>query len=224
MANIPSTLEGGHAAATHQYEDAQHRHESSVLGMWVFLATEVLFFGGLFAGYIAYRASYPEAYTEASSHLNIWYGTINTVILLTSSLAVALAIHAVQVGKSKTAALYLVVTVALGAIFLGIKGIEYYTEFKEGLVPGFNFTEEGPHAQQIRLFFSQYFIMTGLHAIHMIIGLVIVSYMAWRCWRGDFTPVHYDPVELTGLYWHFVDVVWVFLFPLLYLIDRTAGL
>jgi cytochrome c oxidase subunit 3 len=189
--------------------------------MWVFLATEVLFFGGLFAGYIAYRTAYPEAYTEASSHLNLWYGTINTAILLTSSLTVALAIHAAQVGKQRMVTLFLLCTVVLGSIFLGVKGIEYYTEYQEGLVPGLRFTYEGPMAREIGLFFVQYFVMTGLHAIHMIIGLFVVSYMAFRAWRGDFSPIHYDPVELTGLYWHFVDVVWVFLFPLLYLIDRT---
>ena len=207
--------------ATHQYEDAEHRHEASLLGMWVFLATEILFFGGLFVGYIAYRATYTEAFIEASSHLNVWFGTINTVILLTSSLAVALAVHAVQTGRNRSAAFFLLITVVLGAAFLGIKGVEYYTEYQEGLVPGFNFTYDGPFAREVGLFFAQYFIMTGLHAVHMIIGIGIISVMAFRSWRGDFSPIHYDPVELTGLYWHFVDVVWVFLFPLLYLIDRT---
>jgi cytochrome c oxidase subunit 3 len=208
---------------THHYEDAEHRHESAVLGMWVFLATEVLFFGGLFAGYVAYRAAYAEAYIEASGHLNIWFGSVNTLILLTSSFAIALAIHAAQTGRRRAVTGFLLVTLVLGLAFLGIKGVEYYTEYQEGLIPGLRFTYEGERPHEVALFFVQYFIMTGLHAVHMIIGLGVVAWMAWRNWRGDFSPTYYDPIEMTGLYWHFVDVVWVFLFPLLYLIERTPG-
>ncbi len=205
----------------HHFKDAEHQHESTKLGMWVFLATEILFFGGLFVGYLVYRTSYPQAFIEASGHLNVWLGTLNTAILLTSSLGVAWAIHDVRTVQNRRAALLLVGVVVLGLIFLGIKGYEWYIEFEDGLVPGFNFTYTGPLARGVGLFFAQYFIMTGLHAVHMIIGIGVVSAMAYRSWRGDFTPTDFDPVELTGLYWHFVDIVWIFLFPLLYLVHRA---
>ncbi len=205
----------------HHFKNYEHQHESTKLGMWVFLATELLFFGGLFLGYLIYRTSYPEAFVEASSHLVVWLGTLNTFLLLTSSLGVAWAIHDVRTHRPRRAALLLVAVVVLGLLFLGIKGYEWSMEYAEGLVPGIHFTYSGPLARGVGLFFAQYFVMTGLHAVHMIIGVIVVSIMAWRSWRGEFTPTDFDPIELTGLYWHFVDIVWIFLFPLLYLIGRA---
>ena len=205
----------------HHFKNYEHQHESTKLGMWVFLATELLFFGGLFLGYLVYRASYPEAFVEASNHLIVWLGTLNTFLLLTSSLGVAWAVHDVRTHRPRRAALMLVAVVVLGLIFLGIKGYEWFLEYEEGLIPGINFTYSGPLAHGVGLFYAQYFVMTGLHAIHMIIGIFVMAIMAWRSWRGHFTPTDFDPIELTALYWHFVDIVWIFLFPLLYLIGRT---
>jgi cytochrome c oxidase subunit III len=206
---------------THQYHDAEQRHQSNLLGMWTFLTTEVLFFGGLFAAYMVYRTIYPAGFAEASHHLDVVLGTINTVILLTSSLTVALAIHAAQTNRQTALVGFLVATIVLALVFLGLKGYEYYHEYEVGLIPALNFTYEGPLAQQVMLFFVLYFVMTGLHAIHMIIGVGVIAVVAVRAWRRHFSPENYDAVEMTGLYWHFVDVVWVFLFPLLYLIDRV---
>lgn len=214
MAELP-------APVTHQYHDADQRQQSNLLGMWTFLATEVLFFGGLFAVYMVYRAIYPEGFAEAGRHLDVLLGTVNTVILLTSSLTVALAVHSAQAGRNRAMVGFLVVTVILAVAFLGVKAYEYYHEYEVGLIPGLNFTYAGELAQEVMLFFTVYFVMTGLHAIHMIIGVGVITVIAIRAWRGHFSPANYDAVEVTGLYWHFVDIVWVFLFPLLYLIERV---
>ena len=189
--------------------------------MWVFLATEIMFFGGLFAGYAVYRSAYPAAFVEASRHLDVVLGTLNTAILLCSSLTMALAVHAAQLGSRRTVAILMIATMVLGAAFLGIKFLEYYHKYEEGLIPGPNFHLEGPEAQHAQLFFSFYFAMTGMHAFHMIIGIPMLGIIAWMAKRGRFARDHYSPVEIAGLYWHFVDIVWVFLFPMLYLIDRT---
>lgn len=187
--------------------------------MWTFLATEILFFGGMLMAYLAYRYLYGAAFAEASGHLYASIGTINTVVLLTSSLTMALAIHAIGGGQRRATVLLLAATAALGALFLGIKAFEYYLDFQEKLVPGVNFAAadfaDPAHSQ---LFFLLYFIMTGVHALHMIIGITIVSIVAFRVWRGHFSAQSYNGVENSGLYWHFVDIVWVFLYPLLYLV------
>lgn len=206
------------SSATHHYSDSQQQHAAANMGMWLFLATEVLFFGGLFLAYTIYYTLYPEAFAEASHHLNIWLSTLNTAVLLCSSLTVALAIHAVQTGHNRRAAQFLGITILLALVFLGFKGFEYYTEYREGLIPWLNFSVEGSNAPQVRLFFILYFVMTGLHAIHMVIGIFVLGLVALMAYRERFSPIDHDPVELTGLYWHFVDMVWVFLFPLLYLI------
>lgn len=208
-----------HVTAAHQFDDLEQQHTSSALGMWVFLGTEVMFFGGLFTAYAVYRYLYPAAFAEASSHTDLLLGGINTAVLLTSSLMMALGVRAAQLGQRKALVMFLVLTLLMGAAFLGIKGMEYYKEYQEGLVPGLNFTFAGENAQQVRLFFVFYFFMTGLHAIHMIIGLGVVTVLAILAWRGRFSTHYYTPVELTGLYWHFVDIVWVFLYPLLYLVS-----
>jgi cytochrome c oxidase subunit 3 len=211
-----------HPALAHQFDDLAQQRETATLGMWMFLATEVLFFGGLFTTYLVYRIWYPDAFVAASHELLIWAGTTNTAVLITSSLTMALAVHAAQTGERRQLVMFLVVTMVLGASFLGIKAFEYYTEFVEHHVPGFGFTFEAPYAQHAQLFFSLYFLMTGLHALHMIIGLGIMSVMVWLSLNGTITTEYYNPVEIAGLYWHFVDIVWIFLFPLLYLIGRHA--
>jgi cytochrome c oxidase subunit 3 len=214
-----ATVEVHHPAAlAHQFDSLAQQQEASTLGMWVFLVTEVLFFGGLFITYAVYRSWYPEAFAAASHELLIWAGTTNTVVLITSSLTMALGVHAAQTGERRRLMMFLVVTMILGTTFLGIKAFEYYTEFVEGHLPGAGFRFEAIHFQHAQIFFSLYFLMTGLHALHMIIGLGIMAVITVMAWRRTFDAEYYTPVEVAGLYWHFVDIVWIFLFPLLYLI------
>jgi cytochrome c oxidase subunit 3 len=217
-----AALHPHHPALAHQFDSLAQQKEVATLGMWVFLATEVLFFGGLFATYAIYRAWYPEAFAAASHELDVALGTINTVVLITSSLTMALAVHAAQLGQRKLVLLFLAATMILGAVFLGIKSVEYYHKFVEHHVPGPGFQFEREHFRHAQLFFSLYFIMTGLHALHMVIGIGIMLVMFWWSWRGTITVEYYSPIEISGLYWHFVDIVWIFLFPLLYLIGRHA--
>jgi cytochrome c oxidase subunit 3 len=203
------------------FSDIEQQRQANMLGMWVFLATEVMFFGGIFIAYAAYRLAYPEAFAEASRELNIVLSAINTFVLLASSLMMALAVHSAQTDKKKALVTFLLLTILLGLIFLGLKVVEYGEKFEHHLVPGPNFIFEGPHANQAQLFFSLYFATTGLHAIHMIIGVGVLLYFTYKALRHHFSSLNYDPVEMVGLYWHFVDIVWVFIFPLYYLIDRT---
>ena len=212
-----------HPALAHHFDNLAQQGEASTLGMWVFLVTEVLFFGGLFATYMVYRSQFPEAFAAASHELDVTLGTINTVVLITSSLTMALAVHAAQMGQRKLLMTFLILTMILGGVFLGIKSLEYYHKFTEHHVPGadFHFLEQ-KYAQHAQIFFSLYFVMTGLHAIHMIIGIGIMLVMLWWSWNGTITEEYSSPIEISGLYWHFVDIVWIFLFPLLYLIGRHA--
>jgi len=203
----------------HHFRDLEQQRDASTLGMWIFLATEVMFFGVLFMGYTAYRAVYYESFAAASHHLKLLLGGINTVVLLSSSLSMALAVHAAQLGRSRALVGFLLVTMLLGTVFLGIKAVEYYAEYEKLLVPGLNFAYSGPNPGQVEIFFLLYFFMTGLHAFHLVVGIGLVGSIALLAWRGRYTPAYHTPVELTGLYWHFVDVIWVFLFPLRYLID-----
>jgi cytochrome c oxidase subunit III len=207
-------------AHAHQFDDASQQREASSLGMWVFLVTEVMFFGGLFTGYAVYRILYPEGFKAASHHLEILLGAVNTTVLLGSSLTVALAVHAAELGRSRSVVGYLVATIVLGLAFLGVKAVEYTHEFQHGLFPGLGFAWEGPDARGARLFFGFYFAMTGMHALHMIIGLGMFGFLIAKTARGRFSPSYYTPIEMGGLYWHFVDIVWIFLFPLLYLIGH----
>jgi cytochrome c oxidase subunit 3 len=211
-----------HPALAHQFDSLAQQKEAATLGMWVFLVTEVLFFGGLFATYAIYRAWYPEAFAAASHSLDVTLGTINTMVLITSSLTMALAVHAAQLGQRKLVLMFLAATMILGAAFLGIKSVEYYHKFAEHHVPGPGFQFEREHVRHAQLFFSLYFIMTGLHALHMVIGIGVMLVMFWLSWRGTITAEYYSPIEISGLYWHFVDIVWIFLFPLLYLLGRHA--
>lgn len=208
------------AVVLHQFDDMEQQYEAANLGMWVFLVTEIMFFGGLFTGYTVYRVFYPAAFAEGSHHLDIVLGAINTAVLISSSLTMALAVHCAQLGEQQALTRFLLLTIVLGLVFLGIKGIEYAHKFEEHLVPGRAFLVEGPHAPQLQLFFGFYFSMTGMHALHMVIGIGILALLAWQARRGYFSPTYWTPVELTGLYWHFVDIVWIFLFPLLYLLGR----
>jgi cytochrome c oxidase subunit 3 len=251
--------ESGDTLLLHHFDDLQQQKDSSSLGMWAFLATEVMFFGGLFAAYSVYRMLYPYDFAAASSHLNIPLGAVNTAVLLCSSLTMALAVHAAQLRQTRNVVRFLVATMALGAVFLGIKASEWYTDYKEGLMPGVSFNWEKAEAEhgkkheadkarptveetstpksiepqvgpgkdttsvlpsgKAQLFFLLYFLMTGLHAFHMVIGLVLVGIIARYCHIGWFSGGGETQVEMTGLYWHFIDVVWVFLYPLLYLIE-----
>ena len=204
----------------HHFDNLEQQAEATTLGMWVFLVTEVLFFGGLFLVYTVYRTWYPQAFAAASHELVVWAGTLNTAVLITSSLTMALAVNAAQSGERRLLLLFLAVTMTLGCVFLGVKAFEYYTEFREHHVPGPGFAFEAEQFRHAQIFFSLYFLMTGLHALHMIIGLGIMSVMLWWSYRGVITREYYSPIEISGLYWHFVDIVWIFLFPLLYLIGR----
>jgi cytochrome c oxidase subunit 3 len=215
--------EAHHPALAHHFDSLAQQSEATTLGMWVFLVTEVLFFGGLFATYLIYRHWYPDAFAAASHELDVTFGTINTVVLITSSLTMALAVHAAQLGQRKALMLFLIVTMILGGAFLGIKSIEYYHKFVEHHVPGPSFQFEAEHFRHAQLFFSLYFVMTGLHAVHMIIGIGIMLVMLYWSWNGTITEQYSSPIEISGLYWHFVDIVWIFLFPLLYLIGRHAA-
>jgi cytochrome c oxidase subunit III len=204
----------------HQFESLAHQKEVSILGMWVFLVTEILFFGGLFLTYAVYRRWYPSAFAASSHELIVWAGTLNTVVLITSSLTMALAVHAAEAGERRALLAFLTATILLGCVFLGVKAFEYRTEFVAHHVPGHGFQFEDAYARQAQIFFSLYFLMTGLHALHMLIGLGVMAVMFWWSWRGVITAQYSSPIEISGLYWHFVDIVWIFLFPLLYLVGR----
>jgi cytochrome c oxidase subunit 3 len=202
------------------YRDAAQRSVANHLGLWTFLATEILFFGGLFIAYAVYRQAYPAAFDEGSRHLAFWIGTTNTAVLLTSSLCMALGDHAIKQGSPATLRWCLVATGLLGAAFLCLKGYEYSAVIREHLVPGFDFhpTEPLRHPAQVQLFLFLYFAMTGLHAAHMLAGLAAIGWVLRLQHAGRVTAAHPDAVEMLGLYWHFVDCVWVFLYPLLYLV------
>jgi cytochrome c oxidase subunit 3 len=213
MAEVPGTV-------AHQFDDFPQQHEASTLGMWTFLITELMFFGGMFLGYIIYRASYAQAFAHASNHMDIVLGTINTAVLIASSLTVVLSVHAAQESKQKALLGFLALTILLGLVFLGIKFTEYYHKYAEHLVPGLNFHYDGDNPGHAAIFFSFYFAMTGMHALHMLIGIGIFLVLMFAAWRGRYSKYYFTPVENAGLYWHFVDIVWIFLFPLFYLLGR----
>ncbi|MEW6297767.1 MAG: cytochrome c oxidase subunit 3 family protein [Thermodesulfobacteriota bacterium] len=210
------------SVVAHQFDTPEQQREAGALGMWIFLVTEVMFFGGMFIAYTVYRTFYPETFAHASQHLDLLLGGINTAVLICSSLTMALAVYGAQTDRRTLLVSCLALTIVLGATFLGIKVAEYLHKFEERLIPGAAFAYAGGDAQQAQLFFSLYFAMTGMHALHMIIGIGILAVLLVHAWRGRFSSLYYAPVELTGLYWHFVDIVWIFLFPLLYLLGRHA--
>ncbi len=202
----------------HHFADMDQQTDAAKLGMWVFLVTEVLLFGGLFGFYTFYRAMYPDMFHEAHKVLDVTMGTINTFVLITSSLTMALSIRAMQLGKKQQTVGYLVATLVFAAVFLVIKYFEYSHKFHLGMLPGKFYTYDGIDAVNPHIFFSVYFLMTGLHGIHVIIGMIIIAWVLVRTLRDDFSQEYYNPIEITGLYWHLVDLIWIFLFPLLYLI------
>ncbi|HXD19345.1 MAG TPA: cytochrome c oxidase subunit 3 family protein [Vicinamibacterales bacterium] len=210
-----------HPALQHHFQDLEQQHEASTLGMWLFLVTEVMFFGGLILAYSLYRIWYPVAWALGSEELNIYLGGFNTAVLIGSSLTMALAVRSAQTGAPKATVRWLLLTMAFGLTFLVVKFFEYKEKFELHHVPGPNFHFEGPESPHVQIFFSLYFALTGVHALHMIIGFGLLSVIATMAARKRFSPEWYTPVELAGLYWHFVDIVWIFLFPLLYLVDRS---
>jgi cytochrome c oxidase subunit III len=202
-----------------QFDDRTQQHEASSLGMWIFLATEIMFFGALFTGYTVYRNLYTTAFEAGSHLLNAKIGALNTAILIGSSLTMALAVHAGQTGKRIKLMVFIVSTMVLGVVFLAIKVfLEWTHDYKDGLVPGLHFTYAGPHAPHVQMFFLFYFIMTGVHALHMIVGEGVLTVLLIMAWRGRFSEERYNPIEMMGLYWHFIDIIWIYLFPLLYLL------
>ena len=204
----------------HHFESMEQQRDASTLAMWVFLVTEILFFGGFFLAYTVYRWQYARGFAEASVHMDIVLGTINTAVLIVSSLTMAMAVHSASTGRRGRLLGFLSATILLGLAFLGIKAVEYTDHIRHHLLPGPGFHFSGANAPAAQMFFSLYFGMTGLHALHMVVGIGIVSTLLVMAYRGRFSPDYYNPVEVSGLYWHFVDIVWIFLFPLLYLIGR----
>ena len=218
-----------HPELLHHFAEAQQQEDSASLGMWIFLGTEVMFFGGLFCAYLIYRLAYFGDFAAASQTLSWKLGATNTAVLICSSLTVVFAVYAAQHGKRTMLIGSLVLTIILGFAFLGIKATEYAEKFEKHHVPGPSFQFDNVpvpgHPDQManpghaQIYFALYFIMTGLHALHMIIGIGFFTWLLFAAWRGRFTPEYNTPVEMGGLYWHFVDIVWIYLFPLLYLID-----
>ena len=206
-----------------QFDDADQQRLAATLGMWTFLATEILFFGGMIAGYVVYRTRYPGAWAAGSRELDLWWGAANTAVLLTSSLTMALAVEAIRASNSRRLQQLLSLTMLLGTAFLAIKGWEYFHKWREHLIPGSGFVWEhaGVSQESVELFYSFYFVMTGCHALHMLIGLGLLSVLIIQLRRRRFSSDHLTSVENAGLYWHFVDIVWVYLYPLLYLVDRS---
>jgi cytochrome c oxidase subunit 3 len=202
----------------HHFVDSEQQSDAAKLGMWVFLLTEVLLFGGLFCFYAIYRSWYPEMFVNAHQHLNVLLGGTNTIVLITSSVTMALAIRSMQLGRQREAMWNLVATLSLAAMFLVIKYFEYAHKIHLGQLPGKYYTFAGIEGTNPHVFFSVYFLMTGLHGLHVIGGMGVITWMIRRTRRGDFSAAYYTPLELTGLYWHLVDLIWIFLFPLLYLI------
>jgi cytochrome c oxidase subunit 3 len=211
---------GSPGAVADHFDDFAQQYEAANLGMWTFLVTEIMFFGGMFLGYTVYRYAYPETFAQASNHLDVMLGTINTAVLIGSSLTVVMAVHAVQHSNRRALVGFLVLTMLLGLVFLGIKFAEYHHKFEEHLIPGWRFAYPGENANRAAIFFSFYFAMTGMHAVHMLIGIGIFLVLTFNAWRGRYSAAYHTPVELAGLYWHFVDIVWIFLFPLFYLLGR----
>ena len=205
----------------HHFDSLDQQRESSFLGMWIFLVTEIMFFGGLFAAYIVYRGQNSAGFAAGSHELDITLGAFNTAVLIASSLTMALAVWAAQTNRRKATVWFIIGTILLGSVFLVVKYFEYGAKFEHHLFPGPDFHWPGPEAaESVEMFFNLYFMMTGLHALHMIIGIGILAVLAWLAWRGSFSSENHNLVEGVGLYWHFVDIVWIFLFPLLYLLGR----
>lgn len=204
-------------ALREHFATPRQQRETASAGMWIFLATEVMMFGGLFTAYTVYRLSAPQAFNLGSADMEIVLGAVNTALLICSSFTMALAVHSAEVGKRKLIAVFLIVTMILGAAFLGIKFTEYYLHYQHHKVPGFWFEDSSPDAARVQMFFVFYFIMTGLHSIHMLIGIGLLFVLLVRTLMGSFSAEYHTPIDMVGLYWSFVDIVWVFLYAILYL-------
>jgi cytochrome c oxidase subunit III len=237
----------GHRALQHHFENMEQQREAGTLGMWVFLVTEIMFFGGMFLAYTLYRYKFPAAFASASNHLDITLGALNTGVLIFSSFTMAMAVYFTQVGKQRQQVICLALTLLLGLTFLGVKAKEYHDKYEDRLIPGRlipgrpfgpEVAQEGDHdphklhllsdgtmnpaemVKRVELFYWIYFAMTGMHALHMIIGAGLLTFLLIFSLKGRFDPEYHSPVEVIGLYWHFVDIIWIFLFPLLYLLGR----
>jgi len=217
------TLTNSHLSTlAHQFDNPEQQRSAGELGMWVFLATEILFFGGVFAAYTIYRLRYPQVFAVSSNELDLTLGFVNTLVLICSSFTMATAVYNAQRGNRTWLVVFLTATVILGFVFLGIKAVEYAQKFEHHLIPGHHFSITGTDPNNAQIFFSLYFAMTGLHALHMIIGAGMMITLIVMAWKGRFSTEYHTPVELGGLYWHFVDIIWIFLFPLLYLLGRSG--
>jgi len=206
------------AHLAHHFSEVEQQKESAKLGMWIFLLTEILLFGGLFCAYAVYRAWNPDMFYNAHKFLNVYLGTLNTVVLITSSLTMALAIRSMQLNDRRKAIIFLVMTLTFAAVFLVVKYFEYSHKFHLGQLPGKFYTFTGVEGTNPHIFFSIYFMMTGLHGLHVIGGMAAISWVLVKTVKNRFSDEYYTPMEMTGLYWHLVDLIWIFLFPLLYLI------
>jgi cytochrome c oxidase subunit 3 len=207
----------------HHFATAAQQMDADTLGMWTFLITEVLFFGGMFAAYAVYREMYPEAFASTSQFMNVKIGAANTAVLICSSLTMAMAVRAAQLSKRGDLIKYLIGTLIFGTAFLVVKAFEYHEKWVEHLIPGPNFNPEHLAPQFLhnsQILFFLYFCMTGMHAVHMIVGAGLLLFLIIQAYRNQYSADYFAPVEMIGLYWHFVDIVWIFLFPLLYLIGR----
>jgi cytochrome c oxidase subunit 3 len=229
VSDSPATAVAHHPELRHHFSDMGQQQNSATLGMWLFLVTEIMFFGGMFCAYLVYRLRHFNDFAAASQQLTLWMGAVNTAVLLVSSWTMAMAVRSAQLGKQKLLVMFLILTLIFGLAFLGIKAIEYHEKFEHHHVPGVNFqfseTLKGhpdypvnPHHAE--MFFSIYFAMTGMHALHMVIGAGLLTFLILTAIKGKYSAGYYTPVENIGLYWHFVDVIWIYLFPLLYLISR----
>lgn len=214
-----STVAHHDSNVQHHFVDAGQQFDSAKLGMWVFLVTEILFFGGLFAAYIIFRVMYHDMFVEASVELDTLMGGINTAVLICSSLSFALAIHFIQLNQQKKTIIALVITLLLAATFMVIKYFEWTHKFHLGIYPGKFYNFDGIDDPHVAIFFSLYYLMTGLHGLHVLIGMGIIIWLIVKTAKGRFNDEYFNPIEIAGLYWHLVDIIWIFLFPLFYLID-----
>lgn len=215
-------LHGRPAFLEEQFDDPVQQREAATLGMWLFLATEILFFGVLFASYTISRVLHPAGFAVASRHTDMLLGTIETAVLLISSTLIALAVRATKLDQRNWAFGLLLGTSALGVSFLVMHAFEYYKEYTEHLVPGINFDQQGIHAHAVQLFFCLYYFITGFHSLHVLVGVTIIGVLAARVARGTYGPGRYTTLELSALYWHLVDIVWIFVFPIIYLVGRAG--
>lgn len=211
-------ITSNHSHLQHHFSDAEQQRESAKMGMWVFLVTEILLFGGLFVAYGIFRAWYPEMFYNAHKFLDVSLGALNTIVLITSSLTMALAIRSAQLNKKNESIAYLIATLIFAFIFLVVKYFEYSHKIELGQLPGSLYTFVGVEGTNPHIFFGIYFAMTGLHGIHVIIGILAITWVLRKTLKNEFSNQYYTPMEMTGLYWHLVDMIWIFLFPLLYLI------